>query len=234
MSGAFEDEKTFEHEAQGLAVFNRRSSNGKRRFFGSALTNHYNTVGFTVSRASRHHHLARDWFHPKEELIEIEFTAAQFAELLTTMNCGVGVPCTIQHVGGRQMAPMPEEPIEAEQVRLGFKDDMARIAKKMGALRDRVAAAMREKTINQEARKGIVGAVESLIQDVQSNLPFIVDSFQEATEKIGTAAKAEVEAFVMHAITSAGLDAVRAMGRGEVDVPALPERAAAAGEGVAK
>lgn len=226
-----DEEKTYDHEAQGLAVFHRRSSTGKRRFFGSALTNHYDTVSLTVSRGTRKHGLARDWFYPREQLIEVEFTAMQFATLLTTMNVGEGVPCTLNYIGRTRMADLPDEPTESEEVRLGFKEDMGRIAAKMIAVRERVAAAMREKTITQEARRGIVGAVDSLIQDVRSNLPFVLDSFEEAAGKVAAAAKADVEAFAMRVIVGAGLDAVRAMGRGEAEVPALPERAAAAGEG---
>lgn len=230
-----DEEKTYDHEAQGLAVFHRRSSTGKRRFFGSALTNHYDTVSLTISRGTRKHSLARDWFYPREQLVEVEFTAVQFAALLTTMNVGEGVPCTINYVGRKRMADLPDEPTESEQVRLGFKQDMGRLAAKMSATRERVATAMAEKTITQEARRGIVGAVDSLIQDVRHNLPFVLDSFEEAAGKVAAAAKADVEAFAMRVIVSAGLDKIREMGagRGESDVPALPERAAA-GEGVAK
>ena len=211
----------YNHESYGQAVFSRRQSTGHRRFFGSALTMHYNTVALTISRCEREHGLAHDWFYPREQLIEVEFTAAQFAELLTTMNVAGGVPCTIRGIGRASVAEPPETPTESDAVRSGFKADMHKIAAKMSKLRDDVAAAMAGKTITQAARKTIVSAVDNLIQDVQSNLPFVLDSFQEAADKVASAAKAEVEAFTMHAIVSAGLDKIREMGRG-ADVPETP------------
>lgn len=120
-----EDEKCTTHPSFGLVGFSRASVCGMRshRMFGSAIGKHFNIVHLEIRRAEQHHHLSRDRFHGREELIRVELSEAQFASLLTNMNSGSGVPCTILYVRGEgNIEPPPDEPVEAERVRKGFTE----------------------------------------------------------------------------------------------------------------
>lgn len=73
-----------------------RSYGGGRELFGSDVTNH-NTIRLTVKHAIKHRELGRDWTMGDDTICDVELSALQFAELLTNMNVGDGVPCTIRY-----------------------------------------------------------------------------------------------------------------------------------------
>ena len=67
-----------------------------RQCFGSDVTNH-NTIRLVLKHAVKHRELGKDWTMGDDTLFEVELTSLQFAELLTNMNVGDGVPCTINY-----------------------------------------------------------------------------------------------------------------------------------------
>ena len=79
----------------GMVGFYRNYGSG-RELFGSDVTNH-NTIRLTVKHAIKHRELGRDWTMGDDIICEVELSALQFAELLTNMNMGDGVPCTIRY-----------------------------------------------------------------------------------------------------------------------------------------
>ena len=111
------------HPAWGMVEFSRVEHGGPCRLFGSSLTNHGTTIILRVWEASRKHDCGQDWYHGsiRKELIAVEMSAAQFAGLLTTMNVGNGVPCTIRHVQGVQRPEVPPDPGEMGRVRAAFR-----------------------------------------------------------------------------------------------------------------
>ena len=63
------------------------------------------------------------------EKIEVALSAAQFAEAITQMNMGEGVPCTLRSVEGVSMENVPDEVVaENVQIRDGFKDKLLGVA----------------------------------------------------------------------------------------------------------
>lgn len=205
-----EDEKTFAHESYGIVGLSRMLHGmGKTRLFGSAIDTHHSTIVLKVQTAERRHYLAMDWFHARKTVVEVELSSAQFAELLTTMNMGDGVPCTIRYIGGKQMEPPPAELIEAEEVQSGFDRDCETLGRKLRTLATDVTAIVGGSRWGKAEKDTVTQSIDSIIQMVSSNLPFVAASFQEATGKMVTAAKAEADAFLTNAITRAGFNALR-------------------------
>ena len=79
----------------GMVGFYRTYGGGKE-LFGSDVTNH-NTIRLTIKHARKHRELGKDWTMGDDIICEVELSALQFAELLTNMNVGDGVPCTIKY-----------------------------------------------------------------------------------------------------------------------------------------
>lgn len=198
------------HESYGMVSLSRRHG-GSCKLYGSAIKNHDNTVSLRIHRSEWTHDLSRDVYTTSSlrPIVEIEMSAAQFAEFITTMNVGSGVPCTIRSIEGKRMADIPDEENEVERVQSGFTRDMQDLAKRLKEFTDRVAELLEKPSITKADRKEILHGIFMFTQHVHSNIPFALSQFQEATEKVSNAAKAEVEAFMMHAITSAGLAAVK-------------------------
>jgi hypothetical protein len=118
-------------------------------------------------------------------MIEVALSPAQFAELLTTMNSGPGVPGTLEKV----MKNRAQE----------FKDALSEVTK----------IVEEKKALSKSDCKQIMGILSSMVMQFESNMPFYVGQFEEAAEKIAVQTKAEVDAFITHAVQSTGLETLR-------------------------
>ncbi len=211
LSGHGSEDVKYEHPSFGMALFSRVTHGGKTRLFGSSIDSHHTTIRLQVTRGERHHHLSRDWyFGDGRPMIEVEFSAAQFAELITCMNINSGVPCTIRAFDGKQVKEPPSPPpLEADEVREGFQKQTAAVAKRVTEGRKKIAELF-------ESRKGLPKAVTEQVlhhldmveQDIRANMPFVLKQFEEAAGKVVTAAKAEIDATVSATVTREGLKAM--------------------------
>ncbi len=219
-----DDDKVFEHESYGLVQFSHRSGNPK--LFHSALENHYNYVTLLVKTAKLRRSDTGDRVDGPMHgnILEVDLSAAQFAELLTTMNIGSGIACTIRRREGKQVEPPPDIDTQTENLRSEFKVRAKEFTKKILSRASGVTSLLKTKDkLSKADRESISGVISSIAQELSENIPFFVDMYQEATEKITTAAKAEVEAFMVGAVHQAGLAALAA-GKVEVAPPRLPPK----------
>lgn len=203
-----EDRKYETHPSFGRVCFSRVTGN-PGQLFGSALDNHHNYITLSISRCEVEHHLNRDWYYDRDELIEVALSAAQFAELLTTMNSSPGTPCTITHLNGKTVERVPQRDVEVKKVKDGFEKEMKGLAASLKTKRAKVADLLDKKTLNKADKEAIMNFCDKIIMETESNIPFALDSFAEASEKVTAQAKAEVEAFMTTAIHRAGLDALQ-------------------------
>jgi hypothetical protein len=155
-------------------------------------------------------------------LIEVELSAAQFAELLTTMNVGSGVPCTIRHLAGQGHIPdPPDTKIEIDRVQESFGDRIKDLKDLLKQSKASIQEMFDEKaTLGVKSKAQVLEVINKLIMEITSNIPFIIDQFNEATERVVTSAKAEVDNFVTNVIVQTGLTQLQAM---KLDANRLPE-----------
>lgn len=228
-----EDIRT-KHPSYGLVSFSRVTGN-PGRLFGSPLTNHQSFVRLSIGPGERIHNLGADRFYGsvRGEMIEVLLSAAQFAELVTTMNIGLGVPCTISRLNGQKVEAPPEEPTESEHVQLGFEKDAQRLRDDMYKFADEIGELMStKKNISQQDRQRIMKALNKFVSRVVDDMPFMLGQFAEATEKVTQHAKTEIDAFVTSCALAEGIEslleksksrapALEAQGQA---VPQLPEK----------
>jgi len=204
-----------------------RTTGNPGRLFGSPLQTHEHYVTLRVSKGTRIHSLGYDRFHGglRGEIIEVMLSAGQFSELLTTMNIGSGVPCTIQYLLGKKVPSPPEDAeLEVEKVRKGFKKDMAEVVAKIKEDKKELASLLEKKTLTKVDKEQIMRIVGRVEQHVESNAPFMVSQFEEAAEKVVKHAKAEVDAFVTHNVIAEGIRAIHARAEESAKAPQLPEK----------
>jgi hypothetical protein len=224
---AHDDETTrYTHPSYGIIGFNRVSCGGNTRLFGSALDQHYHTIRVRIGRAERATEHGLDRFRSLSEIIEIELSAAQFAEAITAMNVGDGVPCTIRRLTGQgRIEDPPYTPNASDHAKIDFKARMRTFADSLATLRKDVERATEGKTITAAVRATIRDGVNAIATEVSSNLPFFVECYEEAVTKVSAAAKAEADAWLTAAIHRAGLGALRSQlpgaAKGE-EHPVLP------------
>lgn len=211
------------HPSYGM-ISASRSGGRSGRLFGSSIKDHHATIRLTISEGEVHFDLSKEWYHPTGQYIEVEMSAVQWAEMLTTLNWGGGTPCTIRFVrGAGRIDDPPDDETEVERVHAGFNEYTQEISTRYEELTDAIVKAVKRSP--KKAREEVEKAVQLLHQAITADMPFAVTQFQRATDKVVAAAKAEVEAFIQNAINRTGLHVLkdhpeaRAMleGRGEED-----------------
>lgn len=218
-----EDSKEFKHESYGMVGISR-CTGYSGRLFGSSVNTH-TFMMLRIKPGVRVHSLSRDWFRgaTMEPLIEIKLSPAQFAELLTTMNVGDGVPCTITAFNSKEIKQAPEELSVTEQIRHDFKDRMRNFSKKVVGMKDELSALVDKKSLTIKDKSEFKQTINMLVQEIESNVPFILKSFNEAAVKTVTEAKAEVDAFVTHAIIQTGIAQIASNRLNDQALKELPE-----------
>lgn len=208
------------HPSWGMAEFSRATHGGPVRLFGSSLKQHATTVVLSIRKGERKHELGQDWYSADEELIEVEFSAAQFAALLTTMNIANGVPCTIRRVLMERMPDVPEDLRETERVQESARVRFEGITGSLRELVEQADALLKRGDLKAGERRNTRDLLAKIAQDIEANMPFMLRQFEEATEKIATAAKAEVDAFLTTAATRLGMKRLAEIAKGGVELVA--------------
>lgn len=210
-----EFEKRERHESYGMVGFSRYTSSGGQNFFGSAIKS-ATGIELTIKKASRYRHLNNDWIHGEEEIVSVQLSPNQFADLITCMNQGDGVPCTISTINGKRMADPPETHIRAQfdaEFEKDVKDTVVRSEQNLKELK----TLLEKPSLGKKDREQIFKMASDIIGHVKGGMPFIQQQFNEAMDKVVTAARAEVEAFMEQKIRSLGIqklqdDAQKALG----------------------
>ena len=95
-------EETKSKDYMGMISWHRTSCGSPQDLFGTEVkTDHPITV--RICHAEETRDLCRDWFFPRKEIIEVDLSPIQWAELLTSGNTN-GVPCTIRRINGEIMS----------------------------------------------------------------------------------------------------------------------------------
>lgn len=201
-----EDITQHEHESYGIASISMVSG-GSTNLFGSSIQ-HSQRIRMRISRAKRDRHLHEDWYHAGERLLEFEMSPAQFTEMITSPGRGDGTPVTLVRVFGKPMEDCPSSTTRAE-----FDAEFNKTVKQSTthvAHLARLADSLLEKGAKWKAadRTELHNVISKLVQEIRSNIPFIVTQFNEALEKTTTEAKGEIEQFFSSKVHQLGLSAL--------------------------
>jgi Skp family chaperone for outer membrane proteins len=194
---------------------------GATNLFGSSIQ-HHERVEMEVKIAEKSRHLNTNWYHARGTIITIQMSPAQFAEAITTMNCGQGVPITIMDVDGKMVASCPEAN-ERQKFEREFKEQVQEATEVANTLVKEAKEILDKKTILKADREKLRGLVDKLERETTSSMPFIQSQFNEACDATVKEAKAEVDATVLHAVVSAGLDTIAKGGAKEIIARHMPQ-----------
>jgi hypothetical protein len=206
----------FKHPSYVAVSFSRRS--GNPRLFGSTLQTHYGYVTLVVSHATlvRGEHDDRYDHSISGDLLEIDFSAAQFAELLTTMNVATGTPGTLRRLHNRRIPEPPELPGRVEHIQETFEVDLkATAAEVLGKDVPRARAILEQKTLTKADRHELMTMFDRVARKLTDHAPFVVQMMNEAVTERVSAAKAEVDAVLtstLNRLGAASMDRVLELG----------------------
>ena len=189
------------HESYGVLGFSRVSSHPAIPLFGSSIK-HGSYITLRIKEADITRDFQRDWIYGGKDLIEVHMSATQFADALTSMNVGDGVPVTISYVKGdvwdkdkRQFRNSPPETEFKKRAQNELKEEMSQLADRLESLSKSAKEILEGKgPIKAGDKKTIINSIDGLIQEVKSNIPFAHQCFAESVERTVTEAKGEIDA----------------------------------------
>ena len=97
-----------EHESYGMLQIHRQTCSPAINLYGSSIT-HSNLISLSITTGTKTRNLLNDWYSNGKTIIEVIMSDTQFAEAITSLNMGNGVPVTLHRIQGKSIAPCPEE-----------------------------------------------------------------------------------------------------------------------------
>lgn len=197
------------HPAFGQIQFSRVSGNNTN-FYGSELPqDHYITMEVHNSEIQRD--LTTDRYYNRGlPLIKVRMSSGQFAEMITSMNIGSGVCCTIERLIGEKVPELPNQESRKEFVHRKFEDRMKMFADRIRENQRKAKEIVKKKTLSKQDIQDLTHQLEWLTQEVESNIPFFAKCFQETMDEVVFEAKTEVENAIQHKVNMLGLNALHA------------------------
>jgi hypothetical protein len=189
------------HPSYGTLLFNRRNG-GTRALFGSSIK-HKDTISMYLYEAELSRNLNSDYIHGNKKIVEVEMSYSQFAEAITSMNMGSGVPVTIQYirdVGEIEPCPFVDK---REQFENEFADDIKQQNELANKLIIEAETLFNEKkSFTKSDKENILSILRKLKQEIGVNTEFTYEMFNEQMDKTTMEAKGEIEAFMQNKINT--------------------------------
>lgn len=189
------------HPSYGMLQFSR-TTGGKTSLFGSSIK-HRDTIKMYLRHGDVTRDLNNDWFFGGDKIVEVEMSYSQFAECITSMNMGSGVPVTIRYIEGQGRIEDCPFINKKEQFENEFKEYLNKTNEKANSLIDEIGKLFEDKkSIGKKDREDILKKLNMLYSAINSNTEFIYNQFNEQMDNTTLEAKGEIEAFMQNKINS--------------------------------
>ncbi len=194
---------TTRHPSFGMISISRGSSSGKMNLFGSSIQQR-SFIQVDISRAILHRNLNRDDYFPHETLIRLYMSPSQFADAITSFNT-TGVPCTIEWFNGGHIE---EPPYVNKRVQFDeeFEKKMRDITSDSNEFIVKIQEILGKPNIGKHDREEILKQLSMLKMQIESNVPFIKESFSEQMDQTVIEAKNEVTHLIEEKLKALGLE----------------------------
>lgn len=189
-------DKMSTHSGYGVMTITRQQVNPPTALFGSSIK-HGNVINVTISHADLKRGINHDWYHANGRICEIELSLSQFADMITSIGNGDGVPCTIHFTERDGYIPRIDYESKIEQHRGEFKDQLSDVKSSIKNAYD-IAEELfsSKKTLNKADKQKILDVLAKANRDIGCNAEYALDCFNEQMEKSVTEARGEIEAFI--------------------------------------
>lgn len=198
------------HEANGIIRLARVQ--GRTDLFGCPVR----VMGFMqleISECELHHdRVSGDHYDEGKHIATIWMSATQFAEMITTPNVGVGVPCTLRHYRDgeklKECEPPPRQESEAARTRHSFREEVEQRLDAMRAAREEVAKVT--ESLSARKREAVLETIDRFMKLFTDSAPFMMERFEEHAEEVVGRAKGEISAFAEVVAQRTGIEALKA------------------------
>lgn len=198
-------EKVETHPSWGMIGF-YRNHGSERQLFGSDVSNH-GTVCLKIKHAKKERALGRDWTMGTDIICEVEMSSLQFAELLTNMNVGDGVPCTIRYTATDGIVKYQEEKSKLDVLYEERDAVVDRASSNLKEARDAIAELVNTKKLSKSVGNELVHKLSTALSDLEGdNFEFYRRQAHKEVDKLVVEAKSQISDYVTAKIYSVGLE----------------------------
>lgn len=187
----------------GIINFKRVHCNSEH-LYGSEVA-HTDVIEMTVKRSDCVHELNHDWYFGKDDIIQLQMSSAQFAQLITSLNMGEGVPCTLTYTEKDGDIPQIKWVGQKEKIHNDFNKQMESLKTLVTDDLDEVCGELDSKNVNLTRQRELSNKLKQIGRILYDKIPFINKSFMESTDKVQTQAIQEVEARIQSKINYIGM-----------------------------
>lgn len=204
----YDERYTDTHESYGIARFSRISGGGQN-FFGTIIKpQHY--IDFEVFHARKEicNISGDERFYEENRgkpIISIKMTSSQFAELITTMNVGSGIPVTIKRIDGVRVGECPDQESPMKITIDKAKEGVAETEAELSVDIDEIIAEISNNKLGQKKTEGLIKKLERVRERLASNASFYQEMMIETGEKQMALIKSEVDNTVTSIVNRLGL-----------------------------
>lgn len=212
-------EKVEAHPGYGTITITRSQVNPPISLFGSSIK-HGNLININISHAELKRGINHDWYHSNGRICEIELSLSQFADMITSIGNGDGVPCTIHFTESEGNIPRIDYKSKIEQHRAEFEDQLSDVKDLMQNTYNTVKELFEtKKSLNKTDKEIILSALAKANRELGCNASYALDCFNEQMDKSITEARGEIEAFMQNQLHNVAMKAIAT----NIDEKKLPD-----------
>jgi len=191
------------HPSYGVLSICKQSCSGNEALFGSPIL-HRNVIAIKIAPAELDRSLHEDRiFGRNNGLIEVHVSPQQFADILTSPN-STGTPVTIRQVNGESVEPCPFVS-KLEQFDVELDNKIKATHHETNQAIKTSCAMIEESKLPKKDKEHIIRALQSINQQVESNLPFLQSQLAEEMTKIVGEGKAAISQYLAQEARAMGL-----------------------------
>lgn len=222
-----DQEREYTHESFGMARFSRQQG-GHYTLFGSSVK-HNNTIELTICNAVHKKSFGEDRYYARNEVVSVRFSPVQFADLISTLNAGNGVPCTIECISGdgKRREDCPSNTNAREDIQDFYKEIVDELHNKLKRLKTEIVAALDKPKLGKKDKEDILFDFDIFMEHFKSNLPFVLKQFNVRVNDTLSHAKGELDAAITNTIATLGIQKLKEIcgeNNNIIEVPLLEEQ----------
>jgi len=189
------------HPAYGQISVGRVS--GSTMLYGSDFT-HHNFIRIEIKHSSVSRAHSNDHYYASGTIAELDLSESQWATMVSSLNVGMGVPCTLTQLGGTMVPGLPYPPKKAEM----FANEASKTLERAAKYIDDLTAQINDSKLSQKGKDELLSTLRMVRMNIEGNVDFVLKQFGEHMEDITEKAKIEINAYGNHLLMQTGLNAL--------------------------